>query len=277
MPVSEFQRSRELFINLTQRELKGKYKRTILGQLWSLANPLALMVVYSFVFAFIIRATPEPGDPSGLDIFPLWLLCGLLPWIYYSGVVTQGMGALIANESLIKKVYFRRDLLVLSVSAGITVTWTTEMGVLLAAIMIAGAWQAILWAPMVLMAMFFLAIFSVGIALMLSIANVYFRDTQYLVTILLQLGLYLSPIVYPVSFVGVQSDRVGPLFLDVTLLDLYSLNPFVRFTAVFRSLLYDNTWPELGDVTFVVVISIISALLGWWVFSRHEKRLAELL
>ncbi len=136
MPVSEFQRSRELFINLTQRELKGKYKRTILGQLWSLANPLALMVVYSFVFAFIIRATPEPGDPSGLDIFPLWLLCGLLPWIYFSGVVTQGMGALIANESLIKKVYFRRDLLVLSVSAGITVTWTTEMGVLLAAIMI---------------------------------------------------------------------------------------------------------------------------------------------
>ncbi|AYF98333.1 ABC transporter permease [Protaetiibacter intestinalis] len=277
MPLSEFNRSRELFVNLTQRELKGKYKRTILGQLWSLANPLALMVVYSFVFAFIIRATPEPGDPSGLDIFPLWLLCGLLPWIFFSNVVNQGMGALIANESLIKKVYFPRHLLVLSVAAGITVTWATEMGVLLVAIMIAGAWQAILWSPLVLVTMAFLAVFSVGIALMLSIANVYFRDTQYLVTIVLQLGLYLAPIVYPISFVETQSNALGPLFWNVTLLDIYSLNPFVRFTAVFRSLLYDNTWPEVGDILYVVVISALSVVIGWWVFSRHEKRLAELL
>lgn len=275
--VDDLRRRRELFINLTQRELKGKYKRTVLGRLWSLANPLALMVVYSFVFAFIIRATPDPGDPSGLDVFPLWLLCGLLPWLYFANTVTQGMGSLITNEALIKKVYFPRYLLVLSSSAAIMVNWLTEMAVLVIAIVIAGAWQVLLWTPAVLVAMAMLAAFTLGITLMLSIANVYFRDTQYLVTILLQLGLYLAPIIYPISMVATQSDRIGPLFGDVTLLDLYNLNPFARFTEIFRSLLYDNTWPQVDDVVSCLLWAVASLAGGWLIFSRHEKKLAELL
>jgi len=264
-------------MNLTQRELKGKYKRTVLGRLWSLANPLALMVVYSFVFAFILRSTPDPGDPSGLDVFPLWLLCGLLPWLYFANTVTQGMGSLITNEALIKKVYFPRYLLVLSSSAAVVVNWLIEMGVLVVAIVIAGAWQVLLWTPAVIVAMALLAAFTLGITLMLSIANVYFRDTQYLVTILLQLGLYLAPIIYPVSLVATQSDRIGPLFGDVTLLDIYQLNPFTRFTEIFRSLLYDNAWPQVDDVVWCTLWSTASLILGWIVFSRHEKKLAELL
>lgn len=275
--VDDLRRRRELFINLTQRELKGKYKRTVLGRLWSLANPLALMVVYSFVFAFIIRATPDPGDPSGLDVFPLWLLCGLLPWLYFANTVTQGMGSLITNEALIKKVYFPRYLLVLSSSAAIMVNWLTEMAVLVIAIVIAGAWQVLLWTPAVLVAMAMLAAFTLGITLMLAIANVYFRDTQYLVTILLQLGLYLAPIIYPISMVATQSDRIGPLFGDVTLLDLYNLNPFARFTEIFRSLLYDNTWPQVDDVVSCLLWAVASLAGGWLIFSRHEKKLAELL
>jgi ABC-2 type transport system permease protein len=275
--VADLRRSRELFVNLTQRELKGKYKRTVLGRLWSLANPLALMLVYSFVFAFIIRATPEPGNPSGLDVFPLWLLCGLLPWLFFSNVVNQGMGSLITNEALIKKVYFPRSLLVLATSASIAVSWVTEMVVLVVALVIAGAWTVLFWLPGVAIAMALLALFSLGVTLMLSIANVYFRDTQYFVTILLQLGLYVAPIIYPVSLVAAQSDRIGPLVGGVTLLDLYRVNPFERFIAVFRSLLYDNTWPAVDDVLVCVGWTAVSIVLGLWVFSRHEKRLAELL
>lgn len=275
--VDDLRRRRELFINLTQRELKGKYKRTVLGRLWSLANPLALMVVYSFVFAFILRSTPDPGDPSGLDVFPLWLLCGLLPWLYFANTVTQGMGSLITNEALIKKVYFPRYLLVLSSSAAVVVNWLIEMGVLVVAIVIAGAWQVLLWTPAVAVAMAMLAAFTLGITLMLSIANVYFRDTQYLVTILLQLGLYLAPIIYPISLVATQSDRIGPLFGDVTLLDLYQLNPFARFTEIFRSLLYDNAWPQVDDVVWCLLWAVASLVAGWFIFARHEKKLAELL
>ncbi len=79
--------SRELLANLTLREIRGQYKRTIFGQLWSLANPLAAMVVYTFVFAFIFRVHPDPGVPSGLNVFALWLLCGLLPWTFFQNVV----------------------------------------------------------------------------------------------------------------------------------------------------------------------------------------------
>ena len=278
MAVSnEFKQSRELFVNLTQRELRGKYKRTVLGQLWSLANPLALMLVYTFVFAFIFRITPPRGNPSGLDVFPLWLLCGLLPWIFFSTVVSQGMGALIANEALIKKVYFPRSVLIYSAAASIAVNWAIEMLVLVVALMIAGAYGVLLWLPVVVVFMFLLALFAVGIALMLSIANVHFRDTQYFVGIIIQLGMYLTPVIYPILLVKDLSDRAGPLLGSVTLLDVYRLNPMERFLSAFRSLLYDNTWPTLADSAACVLSAVVVFVLGWYVFRRNERKLAEIL
>jgi ABC-2 type transport system permease protein len=274
---TDFQRYRELFINFTQRELKGKYKRTVFGQLWSLANPLALMVVYTFVFTFIIRLEPAPGDPSGLNVFALWLLCGLLPWIFFANVVNQGMGSILANESLIKKVYFPRSVLVLSSSAAVSVNWVVEMLVLVVALVVVGAWATVLWLPLVVVFMALLAVFATGVALALAIANVYFRDTQYFVTIGLQLGIFFAPIIYPLSLVKAQSDRLGSLFLDVTLLDLYRLNPMERFVSVFRSLLYDNDWPAVDDVIACMLWALAAFVIGSLVFSRNQRRLAEIL
>jgi len=102
--LREMLASRELLINLTMREVKGKYKRTVFGQLWSLANPLALMLIYTFVFAFIIRIELAPGDPSGLNVFAIWLLCGLLPWIFFANVLNSGVTSLVSNAGLIQKV-----------------------------------------------------------------------------------------------------------------------------------------------------------------------------
>jgi lipopolysaccharide transport system permease protein len=274
--VSEARRWRELFVNLVQRELKGKYKRTALGQLWSLANPLALMLIYTFVFAFVIRLEPEPGDPSGLNVFPLWLLTGLLPYLFFQNTLTQGMGAIIENESLIKKVYFPRNVLVFAKAASIGVNWLIEMGVLVIAIVIAGAWMTILWTPLALVYMALLAMFALGAAMMLAIANVYFRDTAYLATILLQFGMYLTPIIYPVSLVQGQSDRAGE-FAGISLLDVYTLNPMLHFVEAFRSLLYDNALPTLLDTVACILAAVVTFAIGMWVFARHEKRLAEIL
>ncbi|MBK5237543.1 MAG: ABC transporter permease [Actinomycetales bacterium] len=273
----DFRQSYELFVNLTQRELRGKYKRTVLGQLWSLANPLALMLVYTVVFAFIIRVTIPSGSPSGLSIFPLWLLCGLLPWIFFSTVVTQGMGTLIANESLIRKVYFPRSILIFSTVASICVNWATEMLVLLAVLLIVGAFGVLWLIPMVIFSMVMLAIFATGIVLMLSIANVYFRDTQYLVGIALQLGMYLSPIVYPITLVQTQSDKIGPIIGPFTIVNIYELNPMVAFLEVFRTLLYDNAMPSVSNVIYIVLAALIALGLGWLVFVKNEKKLAEIL
>ncbi len=269
--------SRELLSNLTLREIRGKYKRTVLGQLWSLANPLAQMLIYTFIFAFVFRVDPGVGNPSGLHIFALWLLCGLLPWTFFSSVVTTGMGSLLANAGLIQKVYFPRLVIPLSAAGSIGFNWLFEMLVLLVALSVFGAW-VLPWIPLVILVMVLLAIFATGIALMLSIANVYFRDTQYFMTILLQIWMYLTPIIYPLTLVKVQSDRLGGLAgTTITLLDVFRWNPMERFVEVFRNLLYDNRLPDPGSMIAIIVWSAVSIVLGLWVFGRHQRTLAETL
>ena len=274
---SELKQSMELFANLTQRELKGKYKRTVFGQLWSLANPLALMLVYTFVFSFVIKIQIPVGSPSGLDAFPLWLLCGLLPWIFFSTVLTQSMSVLISNESLIRKVSFPRSLLVYSSIAALAVNWLTEMLVLIFALILAGGIGVIPLIPLLVLEMLIFAVFTTGLALMLSIANVYFRDTQHFVTIALQLGMYLTPVVYPLSLVESESQKIGPLFSGIELLDFYLLNPLVDFISVFRDVLFNNSLPDFGQFLFCFLSAIISLLLGLLVFNKHQKKLAEIL
>ena len=268
--------SRELLSNLTAREVKGKYKRTLLGQLWSLINPLAQMLIFTVVFSFVIRVQPDKGNPSGLDVFALWLMCGLLPWNFFANVLHGGMASLVGNENLIKKVYFPRVVLPVSNAASIVVTWLGEMAVLVVALSLFGG-QPWKWLPLVLVVMAVEAVFATGVALTLSVANVYFRDVQYLIGIVLQAWFYLTPIVYPAHLVQTQSDKFGPLVGNVTAWDLYQLNPMTQFADVFRKLLYDNTWPTMSSVVAILCWTAAAVVIGAWVFARNEKRLAEAL
>ncbi|WP_100814095.1 ABC transporter permease [Microbacterium lacus] len=269
--------ARELLANLALREIRGKYKRTVLGQLWSLANPLALMLIYTVVFSLILRVQPGPGDPSGLNIFALWLLAGLLPWLFFANSVSLAMGSLVDNQNLIQKVYFPRIVLPLSVIASIAYTWCLEMLVLIIALSIAGAvvWP---WLPLVVVAMVLLALFAAGFALMLSVANVYFRDTQYLMGLLFQLWFYATPIIYPLSYVADLSVNTGGIAgTNITPLDLFRLNPMEGFVDIFRTMLYDNRAPE--PISFLICAAWAAAALtiGLFVFQRRDARLAELL
>lgn len=273
---SDLRDSRELLANLTKREVKGKYKRTLLGQLWSLANPIAAMLVYTLVFSFIIRITPDEGDPSGLDIFALWLMCGLLPWTFFTSVVTGGMNALVGNENLIKKVFFPRSALVVANGYASIYTWSIEMGVLALVLLVVGS-NLLPWLPLVIVFMAVMFAFALGVSLILSIANVYFRDTQHFVTILFQIWFYLTPIVYPTALVAGKSEELGPVVGPVTVLDVYELNPMVQFVEVFRNLLYDNRLPSTGVMLACVLWAAVALVVGDAVFSRHSKRLAEAL
>jgi lipopolysaccharide transport system permease protein len=275
--LKEVLSSRELLVNLTLREVRGKYKRTIFGQLWSLANPLALMIIYTLVFGFILKVTPEPGDPSGLNVFAVWLLCGLLPWTFFVNVVSAGAGSLVANAGLIQKVAFSRIVLPLSLVGSSVYNWLFEMAVLLVVLTIIGAF-VLPWIPLLLVIMALLAVFAAGLALMLAIANVYFRDTQYFLSIILQIWMYLTPIIYPVSLVGDQSDEIGGLFgTTISIETIYNLNPMVHFLNVFRQLLYDNRWPDLQEWLICLAWAVGSFVIGLFVFQRNEKKLAEAL
>jgi lipopolysaccharide transport system permease protein len=275
--LKEVWASRELLVNLTRREIKGKYKRTVFGQLWSLVNPLALMLIYTLVFALILRVEPDPGSPSGLNVFALWLLCGLLPWTFLSVVINVGLGSLVANANLIQKVYFSRIVLPLSIVGSSVYNWLFEMAVLLIALSIAGGF-VLPWIPLLLVVMVLITLFAAGIALMLSVLNVYFRDTQYFITLLLQIWMYLSPIIYPQTIVQKDSATIGGLAgTSITLADLYGLNPMEHFVAVFRQLLYDERWPDGSDLLICAGWAIASFVIGVWVFRRNERKLAEIL
>lgn len=269
--------SRELLVNLTSREVRGKYKRTVFGQLWSLANPLALMLIYTLVFGVLFKSNPPPGDPSGLNVFALWLLCGLLPWTFFSAVVTSGAASLVGNAGLIQKVSFTRIVLPLSTVGAGAYNWLFEMAVLLIAITIAGGF-VLPWIPLLIVVMALLAVFAAGVGLMFAIANVYFRDTQYLLGIVLQLWIYLTPIIYPIERVAASSANQGGLFgTPITILGIYDLNPIVHFVALFRQLIYDNRFPDPIEWLICVCWSLLSIGVGMLIFRKNERNLAETL
>ena len=263
--------TRELLLNLTMREVKGQYRRTALGQLWSIINPLATMLVYTLVFAFIFRAEPPPGDPSGLDLYPLWLMCGLLPWMYVTRVITGGVASITNNAGLITKVYFPRMHLPLSVALSTGITFGVELGVLTIALWVFGGFPLPLL-PLVVLAMIVLAMFASGIAMLLAILNVHFRDTQHFVSILLPMWMFLTPIIYPISLVDDAAARSGEWILQV-----YQLNPMLHIVEVFRALLYDNRLPGAVESLAAIGSASVVFVVGYLVFSRHERRLAELL
>jgi ABC-2 type transport system permease protein len=275
--VGDIWRSRELLYNLTNREVRGKYRRTALGQLWSLANPIAAIVIYTFIFSFIFRLPAQVGDPSGIDNYAMWLVCGLLPWLFFNRVVSSGTDALVSNAGLIQKVYFPRIMLPLSLANATFFTWLLEMAVLVVALSFLGSY-VLPWIPLVAIFMIVFALFSVGLAMIFSIINVYFRDLAYLLTIVLQFWFYLTPILYPVELVKTQSDALGGLAgSPITLLDLYTLNPVEGFIEIFRNLLYDNRAPDMTTVLIAVGWTLVALGGGLWMYARREKELAELL
>src|SRR5690349_19169095 len=208
--LREFAGTHDLAINLTLRELRGRYKKSILGWTWSLLNPLATVLIYSLVFSYFLKIEPPTGHPSGLHSFALFLLCALVPWNLFQNGLNMGLGSIVGNGNLIKKVYFPRELLVASGTGSLVVTMLIEMG-----------------------------------ALVLSVCNVYFRDVQYLIAIALQVIFYTVPIVYPIRFVPVHATLFG---VEIPLLRIYSLNPLVRFVGAFRAVLYDLRFPPLWDL-----------------------------
>lgn len=273
--LAELRASQDLLVNLTLREVRGKYKRTVFGQLWSLLNPIAQMITYSVVFALVLRATPDSGANSGLDVFALWLAAGLLPWLFFSNVLTTGMASLVTNANLIQKVYFPRETLVIANTASWLFTFAIEMTVLAAAILgfeliqdgsDALRHSPLLYLPATVLLMVLLTAFGLGVAFMLSVANVYFRDTQHFIGIVMQVWFYATPIVYPLKLV--EDSHPDLAFV-------MRLNPLERFVEAFRNTLYDGQLPSAANSLILVAVSLGTLFLGYRIFKRYEGRLAE--
>jgi ABC-2 type transport system permease protein len=264
--VADLSSSRELLWNLTLRELRSKYKRSVLGWAWSMLNPLANMLVYTFVFGVVLKQVPPEAMANGRRVFAFYLLTGLLPWNFLAGTTLTAMVALIGNAGLVRKVWFPREVLVLSVTGSMLVQFLIEMGLLSVALMIAGNMVAP-YLPVVLLLMFLLVLFATGLGLALAAVNVYFRDLGYLWGIFTQLWFFATPIVYVANTVSDRLPRAGAL--------LYEGNPMNVFSRAFRSLLYELRLPSWKQVTYLAIVSSLVLAFGLWIFNRLSPRFAE--
>ena len=258
--------SRELLWNLTLRELRTKYRRSLLGWAWSMLNPLATVAIYSFIFGVLFESNAPPGDPSGLRGFAYFLLCALLPWNFFSLITNLGMSAISVNVGLVRRVAFPREVLVFSNVLHACVQFAIELGLLAIVLLIAGG-PILPWIPAVLLTSALLAIFASGFALALSTLSVFFRDIKYLWTIFIQVWFFLTPVVYSPQLV----EERAPNWVRV----LLELNPMSAFVTTYRDFLYDASAPSLPRVLNMVVASIVSIVLGWFIFLRTGRRLPE--
>lgn len=261
----------ELLLNLTLRELRGKFKRSTLGWLWSIINPAANIAVYSVVFGVFLALEPPVGDPSGLSIYALFLMCGLIPWTFLSNSLGGAVSAIVGNEGLVKKVYFPRWVLPASSVLAWLASYAVELLVLIAILLVAGN-MVLPWFPVLVVLVVLQLAFVLGIGMVLAATNAYFRDIQHFLSIFLNIWFYATPILYPADLPPESKMVFG---IEVPIRDLLSLNPMARFVEAYRDVLYHLRMPTLGTMALLAVVSCVTLALGTMAFNRLEANLAE--
>jgi ABC-2 type transport system permease protein len=265
-PVKRVAAAHELLWNLTLRELRTKYRKSVLGWTWSMLNPLATVAIYSFVFGHLFGSVAPTGLNSGIQTFALYLLCGLLPWSFFTLVTNLGMGSMLANAGLVKKVAFPREVLVFANSLHGIVQFGIEMLLLSTALVIAGSYFFVL-IPVVLVQMVLLMFFATGIALALAAGNVYFRDLGYLWQIFTQVWFFATPIVYTPDMIDGKVTGWAEWILK--------LNPMSVFAQGFRRSMYDGRFPGWDNLGACALVATVTMVLGWALFTKLSRRFAE--
>lgn len=253
--VGRIAEHRDLLRLLVTKELKIKYKGTALGFLWSLLNPLLMMVVYSIVFSVIARfAMPR---------YPIFILSGLLPWNAFAAAISAAALSIVLNGHLIRRVAFPREFLPFTSVAATMVNLVPSLPVLL---LFALAYHQPLGWPLLALPLLLIlqAVLTTGIALILSAVTVYFRDVEYLVGIGTTVWFFATPIIYPLSIF--QGHRVGVLL---------ALNPMTWLMTSYQRIWHENQWPDPHQLLALAALSIVLLLIGAMVFNRLERRFAE--
>src|SRR3954454_10954660 len=242
-------RYRDLFGNLFRRDFQARSKGSALGILWSLANPLLLMAIYVLVFSLLWRVT------DAIPHYPLYLLSGLAPWIFFSTSLGAAARSMLDNANLIRKTRFPRQLVPLSAVATQLVTFAVMLAVLLVLnVALIPEVRDTAWLAVPLAAVFVL--FVGGVSVAVSAANVLFRDVEHLVASVLLPWFFLTPVLY--SF-----DQIAPFARHATLVAILRWgNPVTPPIEAIRAPLWAGTWPAAGDVAYLGVAAVVALALG---------------
>lgn len=264
--------SGELLTNLTLKQLRATYKRSVLGFGWSMINPLVTIVVYALVFSVILPLEGEVGDPSGITSYGLFLAAGLLPWQFTATAIGSQASSIVANQALVQKVYLPRWVLPTSALLASAVEFIIELVVLVVLVLVFWQGYTAAWLLVVPVLTLHLA-FLIGLGLLLSPLNAAYRDIGHLTGLIIKIWFWLTPIVYSLDVVA---DRDLSLF-GVDALTWFKLNPMLWFTDAYRSLFFDLAVP--GRTTFfaMAVSAAVTCIVGVLVFRRFDERIVERL
>lgn len=258
-------RYRHAIGQLTLRELKARYKNTALGFFWSLLNPIAMMIVFSTVFTVFV-----PNNT--IEKYPLFVLCGLLPWNFLTAGVMTGISSVTANGSLVTKMQFPREVLPIASVFANLINFLLSLVVLFVALVIFQA-QLSPWIILLPVVILLHAAFVLGLALILSTLNVFYRDTLMIMDVVTLAWFFLTPVVYPIDALP-KAYEIAGMTVDVQRW-VYILNPMASIISTYRDLLY---WGYRTDLDFFVRTAITAfAILGfgYWFFKRHSPRFGE--
>ena len=264
---------RELLANLTLKQLRSTYKKSVLGFGWSMVNPLVTILVYAAVFSLILPGRASVGDPSGLDSYGLFLAAGLLPWQFTSTAVTAQSSSIVSNQALVQKVYLPRWVFPAAAVLSSAVEFLIEMLVFLALLTFVWQTTALVWLPLLLVVMALHLGFLFGLGLLLSPLNVAYRDIGHLVGLVTKIWFWVTPIIYPLQLIIDQEATV--LGIDVE--TLYRYNPMLWFIEAYRALTYDLRSPSLNAFVVMTLCAAGALLIGGLVFRRNSPYLAERL
>lgn len=245
---------REFLRTSVKKEIRGKYKKSFLGVLWSFLNPLLMLLVYAIIFPIILKS-PEKN-------YVMFLMTALIPWNFFTTVVTQGTGVIIANGNILKKVYFPREILPISIVTSGLVNFLISCLIIFIFLIFTGIGFSVyvLFLPLIILIQYVLLL---GIVFILSSITVYLRDLEHIIGVIILVLFYATPIVYSASTFPERYSWV------------FKLNPMAYIVTAYRDVLYYKQMPDITGLIIISVFSLILLLFGCRIFGKLQKNFAE--
>ena len=252
--VNELIKYKEFLRTNVKKDIRGKYKGSFLGVLWSFINPLLSVVVYAIVFHYIMR--------FNINHYLIYLISGIIPWTFFTTSVNMGMNSILFNSEIIKKVYFPRVILpISSVTSGLINFLISCIIVILFAIFSGvGISIYLFMLPIVIIIQY---IFTLGIVFILSALEIYVRDIEHIINFLISMLFYVTPILYTPSYVPEKFAWI------------LKINPLAYIIEAYHSIIYYKTIPNMGDLGVILTISIFILFAGYKIFDKLQKGFAE--
>ncbi|MBR6966765.1 MAG: ABC transporter permease [Clostridia bacterium] len=255
--IREIWEYREMVQSLVRRDLRGRYKASVLGFLWTFIVPLCQLLVYTVVFSVILQ--------SGIEKFYLYLFIGLIPWNFFSTCLTGGASCILQQQSLVNKIFFPREVVPVSFVTAAFVNMLYCEIVVFAVCIFSGvhfSLAGLLCLPVVMLIEY---IFTLGITMIISALDVYFRDLEHILGILSMAWMFMTPIMYDISIVP---ENLMPVF---------QLNPMTSIITAYRDIMYAGSVPKPETLGVAAGMGVLFLLVGFLVFGKMKRRFSEVM